>query len=122
MRISDWSSDLCSSDLTRCVPSPEGTPKETVWTSQFSPHSVSWKRRWESNHNFLAPSDELVHFLARSRKSAFRYYATSVRMTNIGRISAAYQGEVAVRSEEHTYELQSLMRISYDVFCLKKKK
>src|SRR3546814_9126496 len=38
--------------------------------------------------------------------------------TNIGRaIGVALQ-----RSEEHTYELQSLMRISYDVFCLKKKK
>src|SRR3546814_3152697 len=30
--------------------------------------------------------------------------------------------EFALRSEEHTSELQSLMRISYDVFCLKKKK
>src|SRR3546814_8126916 len=32
------------------------------------------------------------------------------------------QGEAAFRSEEHTSELQSLMRISYAVFCLKKKK
>src|SRR3546814_9605278 len=33
-----------------------------------------------------------------------------------------FVGAIAVRSEEHTSELQSLMRISYDVFCLKKKK
>src|SRR3546814_3979631 len=33
----------------------------------------------------------------------------------------AYRGKIVERSEEHTSELQSLMRISYDVFCLKKK-
>src|SRR3546814_4978651 len=33
-----------------------------------------------------------------------------------------YAGQVSLRSEEHTSELQSLMRISYAVFCLKKKK
>src|SRR3546814_7492593 len=36
--------------------------------------------------------------------------------------SRVAQGKVRVRSEEHTSELQSLMRISYDVFCLKKNK
>src|SRR3546814_9940627 len=35
---------------------------------------------------------------------------------------AAAFGSVPLRSEEHTSELQSLMRIAYDVFCLKKKK
>src|SRR3546814_1554299 len=35
---------------------------------------------------------------------------------------AVYHGKVSDRSEEHTSELQSLMRISYAVFCLKKKK
>src|SRR3546814_18569881 len=36
--------------------------------------------------------------------------------------SDAGSGRIAARSEEHTSELQSLMRISYAVFCLKKKK
>src|SRR3546814_6904186 len=43
----------------------------------------------------------------------------------LGRRCAAQEGEMAghlKRSEEHTSELQSLMRISYAVFCLKKKK
>src|SRR3546814_7563791 len=40
----------------------------------------------------------------------------------IKRLAGIPQGEEAVRSEEHTSELQSLMRISYAVFCLKKKK
>src|SRR3546814_7661083 len=39
-----------------------------------------------------------------------------------GRARAAGRDRRAVRSEEHTSELQSLMRISYAVFCLKKKK
>src|SRR3546814_6823861 len=38
------------------------------------------------------------------------------------RLEAAVEGQLADRSEEHTSELQSLMRISYAVFCLKKKK
>src|SRR3546814_2463645 len=38
-----------------------------------------------------------------------------------GRDCSAVSWYVALRSEEHTSELQSLMRISYDVFCLKKK-
>src|SRR3546814_975098 len=38
-----------------------------------------------------------------------------------GSVAAAVKAEVDSRSEEHTSELQSLMRISYAVFCLKKK-
>src|SRR3546814_4528452 len=43
----------------------------------------------------------------------------SSRWTSLGRTGASY---FSARSEEHTSELQSLMRISYAVFCLKKKK
>src|SRR3546814_10729110 len=39
-----------------------------------------------------------------------------------GIVSARVQSDLGFRSEEHTSELQSLMRISYAVFCLKKKK
>src|SRR3546814_6216103 len=38
----------------------------------------------------------------------------------VGVVSSALQGSISGRSEEHTSELQSLMRISYAVFCLKK--
>src|SRR3546814_8842558 len=72
MRISDWSSDVCSSDLG--------------WTSRLAqprPTPVRGRQR------------------APARRAARRF---------------------AGRSEEHTSELQSLMRISYAVFCLKKKK
>src|SRR3546814_3808212 len=40
----------------------------------------------------------------------------------VGRVRACCGVAMMVRSEEHTSELQSLMRISYAVFCLKKKK
>src|SRR3546814_10312507 len=43
------------------------------------------------------------------------------RLEEEGR-SGNYRGSNVIRSEEHTSELQSLMRISYAVFCLKKKK
>src|SRR3546814_2019422 len=46
-------------------------------------------------------------------------HAAAVEMRVIGDLLGQ---EIGVRSEEHTSELQSLMRISYAVFCLKKKK
>src|SRR3546814_8255758 len=76
MRISDWSSDVCSSDL--CASSADASMKYT-----------------------LRPPKALESDWAISDKR--------------GSVSA-------IRSEEHTSELQSLMRISYAVFCLKKKK
>src|SRR3546814_4213137 len=46
----------------------------------------------------------------------------SVPLADKVEVLAALVGSIATRSEEHTSELQSLMRISYAVFCLKKKK
>src|SRR3546814_2328339 len=45
----------------------------------------------------------------------------TIQQTYRGRVHALELGFAAARSEEHTSELQSLMRISYAVFCLKKK-
>src|SRR3546814_9353529 len=53
--------------------------------------------------------------------SATRYRSTSSRRT-LERRRTISRSSAAIRSEEHTSELQSLMRISYAVFCLKKKK
>src|SRR3546814_9434748 len=46
----------------------------------------------------------------------------SSRLVDVILIAQEAAGRVLLRSEEHTSELQSLMRISYAVFCLKKKK
>src|SRR3546814_5593380 len=111
MRISDWSSDVCSSDL--------------------KPHL-----------NQLAGLGELVTALARKRRRNLHrargdtfgsvVYIRLLRFPHRDHLSlhgcltcprASSQDRVcAQRSEEHTSELQSLMRISYAVFCLKKQK
>src|SRR3546814_7916315 len=82
MRISDWSSDVCSSDLFQ-----DGRTLSTVlfWLSCVM--------------------------------CLFMVYALSSWLTKL----MASAGYSIGRSEEHTSELQSLMRISYAVFCLKKK-
>src|SRR3546814_9463000 len=97
MRISDWSSDVCSSDLR---PVEDGL----AFPVPLRPHVVvRLEERRVLAEQFidlgLGPDVEL----------AFLAFAVGVEGS----------GE---RSEEHTSELQSLMRISYAVFCLKKKK
>src|SRR3546814_1087608 len=75
----------------------------------------------------LAPSDAACAIVAASATSVFacrRAVMRSSAFVAVSSIAAAIWLEVAAisRSEEHTSELQSLMRISYAVFCLKKKK
>src|SRR3546814_4775424 len=90
MRISDWSSDVCSSDLA-----VRGEALR-VW----QPVRVGdWPVRTWMEAADCPPAEAL----ARARRLHI-------------------DGEAWARSEEHTSELQSLMRISYAVFCLKNKK
>src|SRR3546814_12534014 len=77
----------------------------------------------------LFRSDVLAGIIALSFSSAVVIVRrhSEVRMTPAACLAAVFAGLVALplaipRSEEHTSELQSLMRISYAVFCLKKKK
>src|SRR3546814_3367900 len=66
---------------------------------------------------------ETARKLADSRigrmRDLVRAHPDLLEMTDVG---PAVRGEIIARSEEHTSELQSLMRISYAVFCLKKKR
>src|SRR3546814_1303077 len=64
----------------------------------------------------MAPDPDLVAFAG---QDGALYYTDAQRLSNQSRIVQDFQ---QARSEEHTSELQSLMRISYAVFCLKKKK
>src|SRR3546814_3116713 len=93
MRISDWSSDVCSSDLMIKRSSSEVLYSRLETTAQPSP---------------TGPGTAPLGTAARR---------VGGRMKPWGAIVAA----LLDRSEEHTSELQSLMRISYAVFCLKKK-
>src|SRR3546814_4775889 len=109
MRISDWSSDVCSSDLLT-EPRAFEAIAEAVGLDQAASDSSP------------AASDALVNayeIFGASFEDVGSVYGV-LDAINISARSAieARQG----RSEEHTSELQSLMRISYAVFCLKKKK
>src|SRR3546814_6491353 len=101
MRISDWSSDVCSSDLLLedVVPTSTGSSRATSPNRALSPRPRPGARR-----------RGLVDFSAVFSTSFMRQFPVRA----IGR-------SVRGRSEEHTSELQSLMRISYAVFCLQKK-
>src|SRR3546814_8599722 len=91
MRISDWSSDVCSSDLGHIG---------------IKPPALLACRRVQRDHNVLGRADiKAIAVLERRilrAVSAFR----------------SFRRQIPRRSEEHTSELQSLMRLSYAVFCL----
>src|SRR3546814_5404766 len=127
MRISDWSSDGCSSALTLA---DEGRPRvrHQVANEPVDRAAVQAagdrgeaaldqvglvRRQDEAALPADQPRDE-VEFLRRHRSAPPAIRASRGPISDIPTIS--------LRSEEHTSELQSLMRISYAVFCLKKKK
>src|SRR3546814_6099174 len=106
MRISDWSSDVCSSDLPRRAAQP---PQALLPLLQCR------GPRQRAHGAAAGPG------LLRAGVAAYRVVRAARRLPRLpARPHARHDG--AGRSEEHTSELQSLMRISYAVFCLKKKK
>src|SRR3546814_9575452 len=108
MRISDWSSDVCSSDLA--VPR---TPQDRGLSGQdreAGAPAVGDVRISRGDFRHESP-----------RQAACRSRTGARDAPAPGRYALFPLHRRAVRSEEHTSELQSLMRISYAVFCLKKK-
>src|SRR3546814_3835518 len=116
MRISDWSSDVCSSDLG-------GDDAELAEARQFG--------RVDDLRMFDAPAPVAL--------VGFAQFLHRVQHFAVGRVANGVDRDLEIvhrrpahdvaklggrdhRSEEHTSELQSLMRISYAVFCMKKKK
>src|SRR3546814_3677313 len=110
MRISDWSSDVCSSDLY--FRNSLGDNLMSI-TSRILPYKmkIAEQRRAEyrawHDREFATP---LPNDAKRSVLSRYGYPQETWVETG-----------TYLRSEEHTSELQSLMRNSYDVFCMKKK-
>src|SRR3546814_4810823 len=111
MRISDWSSDVCSSDLrSRRQAEPRRGPQHLRWTA-FPPQGLARATAvLLHQREGRAPVPRLG---ARDQPRGCRCPA--------GAVPGSHRQQHA-RSEEHTSELQSLMRISYAVFCLKKKR
>src|SRR3546814_9983513 len=124
MRISDWSSDVCSSDLLDArrtrpglsskvrellaaraadMPDMETTARELLMTAR-----TLRRRLLDEGTTYAELRDEVRQTLAEE-------FLSGPRMS-IEQIDARLG--YAERSEEHTSELQSLMRISYSGFCL----
>src|SRR3546814_5123280 len=113
MRISDWSSDVCSSDL---LDHDEGvTPLEPVEQLGRAPGFL----RCHAGRR-LVHQDELGVLGEQQRD--LQPLGLAMGEISGGQAELIAQPDERRRSEEHTSELQSLMRISYAVFCLKKKK
>src|SRR3546814_10888745 len=108
MRISDWSSDVCSSDLS--VVCRAGAPplhrRASCRLAQAQGDRVVTRRRY-------AVATLLTGALFSVLFAVVAFRAPRPRFT--------WNASASARSEEHTSELQSLMRISYAVFCFKKK-
>src|SRR3546814_3611509 len=118
MRISDWSSDVCSSDLfTVCQAAVWRTP-DGHWCSTCSDRFYVDLAARRLVYTSPVRDEEAGGSMLRVIKYVKRGY--SIQVDSLGRVIDRIVS--AVRSEEHTSELQSLMRISYAVFCLKKKR
>src|SRR3546814_4138748 len=143
MRISDWSSDVCSSDLVssgatflNAIPAfnpPSFAVKEAYGeidvpifrdkpflnelsvngAARVADYKGSVGTVWAYNFGGIYSPIPDIKFRVN--------YSHSVRAPTLGDLYASPSQDFASRSEEHTSELQSLMRISYAVFCLKKK-
>src|SRR3546814_8056797 len=99
MRISDWSSDVCSSDLPTALQAAQQGTADAVRAA--AEHLTGMRR---GTILILYGDTPLIATATLRRMLARR----------------ARGDAIVVRSEEHTSELQSLMRISYAVVCLKK--
>src|SRR3546814_4511525 len=129
MRISDWSSDVCSSDLVaaRHLIARLAIFDRNAQFEYLSGGLGTFARRGgrsDGEHRQAEQGKRLqVHRVSHTggkivmpgkRRSA----AAAARRARRGALGRAHRA--APRSEEHTSELQSLLRISYAVFCLKK--
>src|SRR3546814_4159791 len=102
MRISDWSSDVCSSDLIKVERPDGGDASRNLYLADLA----------------FDRDSALFHAINRGKLSVAADLKDAGDLANVRALIA--EADV-LRSEEHTSELQSLMRISYAVFCLKKK-
>src|SRR3546814_2628429 len=116
MRISDWSSDVCSSDLAariRNIPRAAASPETPAARSPARSFRAIRRKQLQRLGDIVLGHEPAVmppRDLSRPVQDALEVPG-----------DPAAGPPDALRSEEHTSELQSLMRTSYAVFCLKKK-
>src|SRR3546814_2861189 len=117
MRISDWSSDVCSSDL------PDTAARFGVadndWVALSSQHSqIVVPVRLAGN---VQPDTVWTWNAIGKRRGAWRLDTNAPESTQGFLLNHLIDDRLPDRSEEHTSDLQSLMRTTYSVFCLQKK-
>src|SRR3546814_7277622 len=119
MRISDWSSDVCSSDLGRLRTNAADRVLHSPACSRNQGYSRGPDERTPLRSNTTWRPDPWAEqsYIPRpgENRAGIDRPALPAHRRSIPRTDCR-------RSEEHTSELQSLMRISYAVFCLKNKK
>src|SRR3546814_4891480 len=95
---------------------PRSTRTDTLfpYTTLFRSTGTQWRQIW--------PRHYVHRWRARHRHGSGETLMSIGRLNHVGIATPSIEKSVEMRSEEHTSELQSLMRISYAVFCLKKKK
>src|SRR3546814_1333759 len=108
MRISDWSSDVCSSDLRLALELDRSALDSPVFKAMLAFAGLDIEQALAND----LPGERVSLSWAMPGTTLVLPGAAALRSAAVKR---------SVRSEEHTSELQSLMRNSYAVFCLKKK-
>src|SRR3546814_4880365 len=124
MRISDWSSDVCSSDLSK------SKSKEQQTGEQQQQRTIRYKQQHNGAHILQCEQATAMDRRSSNCQSLAEWNASHLFIAcNIVRSGGKFEFVHCIlgrsgffRSDEHTSELQSLMRISYAVFFLKKKK
>src|SRR3546814_4544695 len=115
MRISDWSSDVCSSDLRQAA----GRRRPDARAAHCQ-HLRRQQALSLSDMQDTTPGDAARGFSFVLARRAGGLELQAPHHPGFKPIRCDWT-DAEMRSEEHTSELQSLMRISYAVFCLKKK-
>src|SRR3546814_4878594 len=117
MRISDWSSDVCSADLLGAGEWMVVEADESDGTFLKLPATIAVVTNIDPEH--------LDHYGTFDKvRDGFKQFVESIPFYGFAALCIDHpevQAMIGRRSEEHTSELQSLMRNSYAVFCLKKK-
>src|SRR3546814_1632500 len=123
MRISDWSSDVCSSDLLALAGQRQPFLHGGI-DLLHGPRQLGLGRLDLAEHSGgRLPAAHLLHGGINARQAGLQLAIGRRPGLVVDGIGQRRRGGGQIcRSEEHTSELQSLMRISYAVFCLKKKK
>src|SRR3546814_1454088 len=111
MRISDWSSDVCSSDLS------DGVETTRHAAGLFNACTANIRLRIKRCITRRA----VITGRGNANEGTLYVILGQAHRVIIATVRRTFWPNRNVRSEEHTSELQSLMRISYAVFCLKKK-